>query len=47
MMEVELDITNTTIDVLHIRVDNNTHSIYLGEGCNFDITHIDLPEVVK
>jgi hypothetical protein len=41
-----LYISNTTIDIQHIRVDNNTHHIYLGEGCNFGLPHIDIPEVV-
>ena len=41
-----LYISNTTIDVQHIRVDNNTHRIYIGSGCNFDASHVDIPDVV-
>lgn len=41
-----LCISNTKIRVQHIRVDNNTHRVYLGEGCNFEVSHIDIPDVV-
>jgi hypothetical protein len=41
-----LYISNTIIDVKHIRVDNDTHLIYLGEGCNFEVSHVDIPNVV-
>jgi hypothetical protein len=41
-----LYISNTDIDVKHIRVDNDTHRIYLGDGCNFEVSHIDIPDIV-
>lgn len=41
-----LYISNTALDVTHIRVDNDTNRIYLGEGCNFEELHIDIPDIV-
>ena len=41
-----LYISNTIINIQHIRVDNDTHCIYLGVGCNFDKLHVDIPDVV-
>ena len=40
-------ISNTTMDVKHIRVDNDTHRVYIGQGCNFDASHVDIQDVVK
>lgn len=41
-----LYISNTILDVRHIRVDNDTHCVYIGEGCNFERSHVDIPNVV-
>lgn len=41
-----LYISNTTIDVKHIRIDNDTHRIYIGAGCNFEAFDTDIPDVV-
>ena len=41
-----LYISNTNLDVQHIRVDNNTHRVYLGVGCNFEQQHVDIQDTV-
>lgn len=41
-----LYISNTVLDVRHVRVDNDTHRVYIGNGCNFEELHVDIPEVV-
>ena len=39
-------VSNTTIDVLSVRIDNDTHKLHIGIGCNFDQEHTTLPNVV-
>ena len=39
-------ISNTTIDVLSVRIDNDTHKLHIGIGCNFGQEHTTLPGAV-
>lgn len=41
-----LHVNNTLIQPLHIRVDNDSHKISISEGCNFDASSADIPEIV-
>lgn len=41
----KLYISNSTIGKNNkIRIDNNTHRIYIGKGCNFDISDVFIPD---
>ena len=42
----KLYVSNTNIDVKSIRIDNDTHSLFVGTRCNFDATNTTIPEVV-
>ena len=39
-------VSNTTIDVLSVRIDNDTHKLHIGMGCNFSQEHTSIPDVV-
>lgn len=39
-------VSNTTIDVLSVRIDNDTHKLHIGMGCNFGQEHTTIPDVV-
>lgn len=43
----QLYVSNTTIDVLSVRIDNDTHKLHIGIGCNFSQEHTTLPDVVR
>lgn len=42
-----LYISNTTIKNKSIRIDNNSHKLIIGNGCNFTKEHTTLPEAVE
>ena len=35
-----LHISNSTINTHDIRIDNTTHKLYIGKGCNFDVNSV-------
>ena len=41
-----LYVSNIILDVQHIRVDNETHRIYIGTGCEFEYVSVDIPHIV-
>ena len=41
-----LYIRRSKINKSLIRIDNNTHKLYIGENCNFDANNTNLPEAV-
>ena len=42
----QMYVSNTIIDVLSVRIDNDTHKLHIGIGCNFGQEHTTLPNVV-
>jgi hypothetical protein len=42
----KLYVSNTTIDVLSVRIDNDTHKLHIGIGYNFGQEHTTFPDVV-
>ena len=41
-----LYVSNTIIDVQSVRIDNNTHKLYIGKNCNFNKENTTLQDAV-